>query len=325
MSLFVSFGEIMLRLSPPAMQQIQNANSFDACYGGSEANVLACLSALGNKTAYLTALPATALGDATVKHLKACGVDTSHIIRKGDNMGMYFLEQGFGTRSSQVIYNRKNSEVTRLDANSFDFDKIFEGCTHFHICGISFALSKSSCELAFALLQNAKQRGIKTSFDFNYRAKLWSTEQAAPVYRKIIPFVDILFCSSLDLSTFLGTDIEHFYSNYSTELLIVREREIISSAEHSAKAAIYRQNGLDAECVATNSASFDVLDRIGSGDAFVGGVLHSLYNNPQSLTAALQTGMACFVLKHTLPGDTFTLNYAAVQAHIDNHSKDVSR
>lgn len=127
------------------------------------------------------------------------------------------------------------------------------------------------------------------------------------------------------MSTFLGTDIEHFYGNYSTELLIVREREIISSAEHSAKAAIYRQNGLDSECVATNSASFDVLDRIGSGDAFVGGVLHSLYNNPQSLTAALQTGMACFVLKHTLPGDTFTLNYAAVQAHIDNHSKDVSR
>lgn len=321
----VAFGEIMLRLSPKDNGLICDARCFDACYGGSESNVLVCLSALGDNTQYLTALPATSTGDAAEKHLRALGVGTDHIVRQGETLGMYFLEEGFASRPSKVIYNRKHAEVTKLDPTAFNYDEIFADCDIFHICGISFALSESVCELCFHLLKEAKKRGIRTSFDFNYRAKLWSIESAAAVYRKIIPYIDILFCSERDLKTFLGTNINEFYTLYSVKNLIVREREILASGCHEAKASIYRCSKGAVECVATENAKFDVLERIGSGDAFVGGVLHSLLQAPDDAMSALRFGMACFVLKHTLKGDVFTLDSSAIKTYLNNISKDVSR
>lgn len=321
----VAFGEIMLRLSPQSYRRICDAACFDACYGGSEANVLACLSSLGNSTQYLTALPDTSVGDAAAKHLLSLGIGIDNIIRQGDTMGMYFLEEGFASRPSNVIYNRRHSEVTKLNVHSFDYDKIFEGCNIFHICGISFALSESVCELCFQFLKEAKSRGITVSFDFNYRAKLWSVDQAATIYRNIIPYVDILFCSERDLKVFLNTDVKGFYNLYNTKYLVVREREILSDSHHSVTATMYYKSLGSIERARLDKIEFDVLERIGGGDAFAGGVLHSLIQEPYDFLGALRFGIACFVLKHTVKGDVFTLNFSSVQSYLNDISKDVNR
>ena len=320
----LSFGEIMLRLTPPDRQLIDSATAFQACYGGSESNVLVCLSHLGHRTDYLTALPQNELGDATVRHLRAHGVGTEQILRRGGNLGLYFLEEGFGGRPTKVIYHRKHSEVSRLDAGAFDYDRVFEHCGLFHICGISFAISDSARRLSFELVGEAKKRGIPVSFDFNYRGKLWTTDEAAGVYQEIVKQVDILFCSEQDLKTFLGTDREHFSEVYGGKYCVIREREVLSGERHAAWAELYCRTENGMRCVAAQREEFPVLERIGSGDAFVGGVLHGLVTDGEDLAGALSCGMACFVLKHTQRGDVFTQG-AAVSAAQSGRVKDVAR
>lgn len=321
----LSFGEIMLRLTPPDRQLIDSATVFQACYGGSESNVLVCLSHLGNQTDYLTALPQNELGDATVRHLRAHGVGTENIIRGGSNLGMYFLEEGFGGRPTKVIYNRKYSQVSMLDAGAFDYDRVFENCGLFHICGISFAISDSARRLSFELVGEAKKRGIPVSFDFNYRGKLWTTDEAAEVYREIVKQVDILFCSELDLKTFLGTDREHFSAVYEGKYCIIREREVLSGDRHAAWAELFCRTEGGVRSAVADRVEFPVLERIGSGDAFVGGVLHGLLSDGENLAEALKWGMACFVLKHTQRGDVFTQGDVAALTVWSDLSKDVTR
>lgn len=317
----VAFGEIMLRLTPPDMKMIYETRAFDACYGGTESNVLVGLSALGNKTEYLTALPQNELGDAVVRHLKSYSVGTENIIRFGDTLGMYFLEEGFGVRSSKVIYNRRHSEVSKLEKGAFDYDKVFENCDIFHISGISFALSENVRELSIEMLKQAKNRGIKTSFDFNYRSKLWSETEAKAVFEKVIEYVDIVFCSEKDLRTFLGVDKNNFYNKYKSEYLVVREREILSDGKHMASAAIFH-NGATA---VSATEPFEVFERIGSGDAFAAGVLHSIKKDGENIKAAVDFGLASFVLKHAVRGDVLPADEKTVNCYLNNVSKDVSR
>ena len=168
----LAFGEIMLRLTPPDHQMIALAGGFDGCYGGSESNVLVCLSALGHRTEYVSALPDNDLGTAAIRHLNGNGVGTQYILRTGHRMGMYFLENGFGDRGTKVVYDRAGSAAANLDAGAFDYDRLFADCRLFHICGISFAISPTARRLSFELVAEAKKRGIPVSFDFNYRGKL---------------------------------------------------------------------------------------------------------------------------------------------------------
>jgi 2-dehydro-3-deoxygluconokinase len=294
----VAFGEIMLRLTPP--DSILNSTQFSACYGGSESNVLVALSCLGNSTRYLTKLPANDLGRSAVMHLQKYGVDCSRIIMDGSNMGMYFLETGFATRQTKVIYARKQAEVTTLKAGDMDYDRVFADCALFHISGISFALSASVQELCFRLLEEAKKRNIPVSFDFNYRGKLWTTQQAAPVYRKIISYVDTVFCSRLDLTAFLGLEEADFFAAYpNVKQLVVRERDILSVDTHAIRAAVYTSDG----CVAETQRELKVLERIGGGDAFAAGYLHGQLHFDGDLRRTLNFAAESFALKHTIRGD----------------------
>lgn len=321
----VSFGEIMLRLTPPGNAMICDTKSFDACYGGTESNVLVFLSALGDETEYLTALPENELGSAVLRHLRSHGVGTKHILQAGDTLGMYFLEEGYDKRSSKVVYNRRHAQVTKLDEAAFDYDEIFKGCGLFHISGISFSLSPSVRRLCFKLLKEAKKRSIPVSFDFNYRSKLWSVEEAGEVYREIVKDVDILFCSALDLSTFLGTDADSFYEKYTAEYLIVREREVLSFGEHAAYASILHKTAEGITTVSVPKTAFRVLERIGSGDAFVAGVLHMLLKDREDTLSALRFGMTAFILKHTVKGDVLALDESTVKSYLNDLSKDVKR
>lgn len=320
----VSFGEIMLKLTPSDNSMLCDTKSFTACYGGSEANVLVCLSSLGDKTEYLTAVPKNELGAGVIKHLKSYGVGTDNIIKKGDSLGMYFLQEGFGKRPNKVIYNRKQAVVNSVTTDEFCYDEIFNNCNLFHVCGISFCISENAKKLCFRFLEEAKKRNILISFDFNYRAKLCSMETAKLIYQEIIKYVDILFCSEQDLASFLDIDKKNFYSKYKTKYLIVREREILENGRHSATAEIFFRENEKVISEIVFSDEFPVIERIGSGDAFAGGVLHGLING-KNIKDALSFGMECFVLKHTIKGDVFSLKENEIEDLINKSKKDVCR
>ncbi len=313
----------MLRLTPPDKNSITNTNSFSAFYGGSESNVLVALSSLGNKTKFVSAVPENDIGASAIKHLNCYGVDSSLVKKRGDTLGMYFLEEGFGERPAKVIYSRKHAEITKLSKEDFDFDEVFLNCGLFHISGISFALSESVKDLCFRFLEEAKKRNIKISFDFNYRSKLWSEEEAKEVYKDVIEFADIVFSSEKDLEAFLDVSVHTYFKKYpKTKYLIVREREILSPGLHKIRADIYRG---ELEMASLEGKDFAVLERIGGGDAFAAGVLHSLIKDPENLKEALDFGTACFVLKHTLMGDILSLGENEIYAYLNNLSKDVKR
>ena len=306
-----AYGEIMLRLSAGDVG-IADAKAFDACYGGTECNVLACLSQFGHDTKYLTALPQTELGTATINHIKSFNIDTSDIVVRGDVMGIYFVENGTGSRGSNVIYMRRFSEFTRLKDGDFDYDKVFDGVLLFHMSGISLALSESSRNLAYRLVDEAKLRGIKVSFDFNYRAKLWDTKTAGQYFRPIIDKADIVLASTLDLTTFLNTDEKGYYKKYRSEYLIIRDRKILSANKHSVKVAVYHNDGTTVQSYTSPTVEFDVSEKIGGGDAFDGGMLHAILSG-KDIKSAAQFAIAAFALKHKISGDTFTGTAADVE------------
>ncbi len=319
----VAFGEIMLRLAPPDKKLIKKTDTFCASYGGSESNVLVALSALGNDTRFVSAVPDNPLGEAAIGHLRSYNTNTSFVRRSGDNLGMYFVEEGFGDRASGVIYARKNSAITQLSKEDINFDAIFAGCDLFHISGISFALSTSVRDLCFALLREARERKIRISFDFNYRARLWTYEEAGKVFRDVMPYCNVVFCSERDLRTFLGVGEAEYFAKYPhTSHLVIRERETLSVDVHRVTAKICTPSGASS---APQEKEFPVLERVGGGDAFAAGVLHALLKNPADLDKAAAFGVACLVLKHTVKGDVLSMREGEICKYMDNVLGDIAR
>lgn len=309
----VSFGEILQRLSPKDSNHIEDAKIFESYYGGSEANVLIALASMNHRCSYVTVLPNNELGRAAKNHLNNNRVDTEYIQLSGDILGTYYFEQGFGSLSSNVIYNRSNSEIARINANdiNFDYDSIFRDCSLFHISGISFALSEGCRDVCFKLIKEAKKRKIKISFDFNYRRKLWSIDDASKVYKKIVKDIDILLCSSNDLATFLSVDIENFYDKYNCEYLVVRDREIITTNLHKVKATIIHKSTGALERYSIPEKEFESIERVGSGDAFDAGIIHELLNSGD-IKKMLDFGMTAFLIKHLIKGDALNLSEEAI-------------
>lgn len=302
----LAFGEIMLRLAA-VNGSIAESKSFDACYGGTEANVLACMSCLGHDTKYLTALPDTELGKAVLKHLHSFNVDTSDVVVRGDVLGMYFVEDGTASRGSNVVYLRRFSEFTRLTEADVDYDKVFEDVELFHVSGISFALSDSSRKLAYRLLQEARARNVKISFDFNYRAKLWSVDEARVQLVKAASYADVLLASSLDLTTFLQLDEQQLFDKFPCRYLVLRDRKVISTSEHSVKVKLLHRTSNGVKSYEFYETTYPVSEKIGGGDAFDGCILHALLSDCDEKKATL-FGVAGFMLKHKQKGDTFTAN-----------------
>ncbi len=301
----LAYGEIMMRLSAPDGKTVRESSCFSANYGGTEANVLACLHAFGRETKYLTALPEGPLGEAVLDHLHRFRIDTSDIVVQGDTLGLYFSENGNESRGTNVIYYRRHSEFTRLSEASFDYDKVFCGVSIFHISGISLALSDSSRALAFRLIREAKARGIAVSFDFNYRASLWSVEDARPCLAEAAAEADILLAGSRDLASFLHMTADEVMARFPCQYLVVRDRKVIAPDRHAVQVSVFgRKEG--EERVSSPEIDFPVLERIGGGDAFDGALLHALTEG-EPLGEAVMFAVAAFALKHTVKGDTFTL------------------
>ena len=303
----VTMGEIMLRLTPPDYSKIERANNFLANYGGGEANVAVSLSHFGHNCYFLTKLPPNELGDGALRHLKGHGVNVDYVVRGSSTMGIYFLESGFGGRPGKVIYNRKHSAATRMEISEFDWEAIFKDATWFHLSGITLALSAKTRNVALRALKEAKKYGVKVSFDFNYRSKLWTIEEAKQYYPLVMPYVDTLFASPYDLTEILGLDksldedalFRKAIETYDLDYVFGKTRKIFSSTDNSMRAYVYSKE----ERVETDEIEFQILDRIGAGDAFAAGVIHALlkdYNNP---LFAAKFGIVNSILKQTIFGD----------------------
>ena len=339
----VAFGEIMLRLSTPDYSTIDQIHSFVVNYGGGEANVAVALAHMGHKTFFMSKLPPNQLGDGAVTHLKANGVDTNYVVRGSSTIGIYFLETGFGGRPSKVIYNRKHSAITRIQEDEFDWDEIFENATWFHISGITLALGERVRKVALRAVKEAKKHNTMVSFDFNYRSKLWTVEEARPVYKEFMNYVDVVFASFYDANTileipldddFTGTTLSEKRRNvfpkmikkYNLKYIFGTDRVVYSATENSLAGYYFRLNDNELSCELTDPIRFNIYDRIGGGDAFASGVIHGLLKNFNDPAYAVRYGLNTSVLKHTIYGDASTFSCEDIESFMAaNGSAEVVR
>lgn len=309
----VTLGEIMLRLSPTGAQRILQAEHFEAVYGGAEANVAISLACFGHPVRFVTKLPANTLGDAVIRHLRRHGVDTDHTVRGGRRLGLYFMEPGQSIRPAQVLYDRQYSAIAEAAPEDFDWNAIFEGVGLFHTCGITLAISSNARAVAMEAVREAKKRGVAVSFDFNYRQQLWSVSEAREAMERFLPFVDLLFAGVRDAVEIMGisaptaSDPEGQTREALTPLLqqygiqhvsSTFRREESATRHHLSGFTLTREGVLHRD----EGHTFDIVDRIGGGDAFAAGWLHGWlkgWKPEKSLSFAL----AASALKHTITGD----------------------
>ena len=318
MAKVITLGEIMLRLSTPGNTRFVQSDSFDVVYGGGEANVAVSLANYGHEAHFVTKVPAHEIGQCAINALRKYGVHTDYIARGGDRLGIYFLETGASMRPSKVIYDRANSAIAEAKPEDFDFDKVFEGATWFHWSGITPAISDASAEVLRHALIAAKKHGVTVSVDLNFRKKLWTSEKAISVMRPLMQYVDVCIGNEEDAELCLGfkpdadveggqTDasgyhkiFEQMAKEFGFKYVVSTLRESFSATHNGWKALIY--NGKDFY----ESKRYDInpiIDRVGGGDSFSGGLIHGLLTWPEDQGKALEFAVAASALKHTIPGD----------------------
>ncbi len=307
----------MLRLSTPGNTRIVQSDSFDVNYGGGEANVAVSLANYGHDAYYVTKLPKHEVGQAAVNALRRYGVHTDYIVRGGNRVGIYYLESGSAMRPSKVIYDRADSAIAKANSSDFDFDTIMEGADWFHFSGITPAISDSAAELTLIACKKAKEHGVKVSCDLNYRKKLWSVEKAQSVMTPLMEYVDVCIGNEEDAQYCLGfkpdadveagnTSADGYYSifkqmkeKFNFEYVVSTLRESYSASHNGWKALIYDGKEF------YESKHYDIepiVDRVGGGDSFSGGLIHGLLTM-DNMKDALEFAVAASALKHTINGD----------------------
>ncbi|MDD6302030.1 MAG: sugar kinase [Bacillales bacterium] len=318
MAKIVTMGEIMLRLSSSNNSRFVQCQEFDACYGGGEANVAVSLANYGHDAYFVSKVPPHEIGQCAVNALRRYGVKTDYIARGGDRLGIYYLETGASMRPSKVIYDRAHSSISEASEDDFDFDQIFEGASWFHWSGITPALSDKTAEILKKACIIAKKHGVTISCDLNFRKKLWTSEKAISVMRPLMEYVDVCIGNEEDAQLCLGfkpdadvekgnTDasgylkiFEQMAKEFSFKYVVSTLRESYSASYNGWKALIY--NGKQFY----ESKHYDInpiIDRVGGGDSFSGGLIHGLLKYSFDQEKALEFAVAASALKHTIPGD----------------------
>lgn len=338
MSKILTFGEIMLRLSPPRFQRFIQARSFDVIYGGTEANVAVSLANFGMDVEYLTRLPENELGDACLNYLRQFGVKVGKILRAGDRLGKYFYEKGSSIRSGKVIYDRKNSAISTATNKMFDWDSIFEGVSWFHWTGITPGLSQNLANICLEGLQKAKEMEITVSCDLNFRNKLWNYGKTpTEVMPELIEKCDILIGSEFNIKKMLGISISDNKLSAKTNQLernkIIME-ELIKKYPNITKVAFTMRNSLTASHNTLSgllyngkeiysSPTFDIdfiVDRVGAGDAFDAGLIYGLIHDNEDLQRVVDFATAAAALKHTIVGDFNLVSKQEVEKVMEGQS-----
>jgi 2-dehydro-3-deoxygluconokinase len=319
MSTVVTFGEIMLRLSPPGFERFLQTPAFVATFGGGEANVAVCVAQFGLESRYVTRLPAQAIGDAAVRALRAEGVRTDFIVRGGDRVGVYYAEAGASQRASTVIYDRARSAIAEMGPGTVDWTKVFAGATWFHTTGITPALGANGAACTREALEAARAAGCRTSVDLNFRKKLWNEKQAQAVMRPLMPLVDVVIANEEDMQSVLGIHVEgtdvtsgqlnlaayeaaarQISDEFGCSQIAITLRESVSASDNGWSAVLFDK----ATGAFHRSQHYDVrlIDRIGGGDSFAGGLVYGLVTGKTPIDA-LRFAVAASALKQTIPGD----------------------
>ena len=320
MSTTITFGEIMLRLAPPGFERFLQTSQFVATFGGGEANVAVTLASFGLPATYVTVLPEkNPIADALVAELRRFGVDTSRIVRGKGRLGVYFLETGASQRASKVVYDRDNSAIALAKPGSIDWEKALDGGGWFHITGITPAISASAADLALEAVRKAREKKITVSCDLNYRKNLWKWgKPTVEVMRGLMPHVDVAIANEEDVQMALGIEAEvdvHSgkleraqYEKLTAKVLgefpnlkaiAITLRESFS-ASHNGWSACF--NDGKQFLLSQRYDITPIVDRVGSGDSFAGGLIYGLQKLP-SRQEALEFAVAASCLKHSVPGD----------------------
>ena len=324
MSKILTFGEIMMRLQPYGYKRLLQANGLEMTFGGGEANVAVSLAQMGDDAAFLTKLPNNELGKASSNQLRYWGVNTDYIVRGGERMGIYFCEKGASQRASKVIYDRKNSAINSINEDEVDFDNLLKTTEWLHFTGITPALSDEVANFTKLLLIKAKEKNITVSCDLNYRNKLWTREKANIVMSNLMQYVDVLISNEEDCKDVFGivagkSDItsgelsKEDYGDVAKTLAKKFGIKIVAfTLRESISASINNWSGIlvdSGKVYSSKKYTLNIVDRVGGGDSFGAGLIHSLTNgkNPQE---AIEFAIAASALKHSVEGD---FNIATVE------------
>ncbi len=316
----VTFGEIMLRLSTPGFTRFVQSQNFDVTYGGGEANVAVALSNYGFDSYYVTKLPKHEIGQSAVNHLRKFGVKDDYIIRGGERIGIYFLETGASQRASKVIYDRANSAVSQIKKGEVIWEKVFEKADWFHWTGITPALGKTAQECLKEACEKAKEAGVIISCDLNFRAKMWTQQEAQAVMQPLMKYVDVCIANEEDAEKSLGLkadktnveagnlDEEGYFKvaqklketfKFKTVAITLRES---NSASKNGWSALLLDDKDCKQPYRSTRYDIEIVDRVGGGDSFASGLIYGLLTKENSKDA-LEYAVAASCLKHTIPGD----------------------
>jgi 2-dehydro-3-deoxygluconokinase len=324
----VTFGELMLRLSPPGNERFLQSPIFRATFGGSEANVAVSLATFGIESYYVTRLPSHDIGTAAVRALQAEGVRTDYILRGGDRIGVYFTEVGASQRPSSVIYDRARSAISEMEPGSVPWTDVLSTASWFHCTGITPALGPKATACTREALESAKALGVQVSIDLNYRRTLWSEAEAQRVMRPLMAFVDLVIANEEDIQSVLGMTVpgadvtqgmlrldgyrdvaERVVREFGVSQVAITLRESRSASENGWSGVLFDS----ASRVFHQSQRYDitVIDRLGAGDSFAAGLICGLITG-RPADAALRFAVAASALKHTIPGDFHRTTVAEV-------------
>lgn len=321
----ITFGEIMLRLSPPRHARIVDGDIFEKRAGGAELNVASGVALLGLRTGILSKLPQNELGTFIKNRIRFVGVSDDFLIYDDSpnaRLGLYYYEMGAAPRKPTIVYDRRSSSVTTMTPEEIPAD-IYDSVRMFHTSGISLALCSGMRNIAIELIKNFKARGAKISFDVNYRANLWSEDEARETIEQILPLVDILFVSEetsrrmFQKTGDLQSIMKSYADDYGVSIVATTQRTVLSPRKHNFTSTVY-----DAASgrffTETPYKDIDVIDRIGSGDAYVAGVLFGLlkYGDPEK---AMEFGNATSSVKNTVPGDLPSSDFKEISRIIREH------
>ncbi|VFH95909.1 carbohydrate kinase, PfkB family [Streptococcus pneumoniae] len=333
MTKILLFGEPLIRISPLDATSIGDHVASSTYFGGSEINIACNLQALGISTKVFTALPANEIGDRFLTFLKQHQIDTSSICRLGDRIGLYYLENGFGCRQSEVFYDRKHTSISQIRPNMLDMDSLFQGISHFHFSGITVAIGQEVRAILLLLLEEAKRRGIVVSMDLNLRTKMISVLEAKYEFSKFARFTD--YCFGIDPLMIDDQNLEMFprdsasLEEVENRMRLLKEAYGFKAIFHTLRSSdeqdknVYQAYALEERFEESVQLKTAVYQRIGSGDAFISGALYQLLHH-SSLKTTIDFAVASATLKCTLPGDQLSTSATSIENLLAN-AQDIIR
>lgn len=321
----VTFGEMMIRLSPPGYQLIRDSASFQVDVAGSESNVAVALAGFNASVQYVTRLPKNDLSDLAISFLKKYGVNTDEILYGGDRMGIYFLENGVSVRGGKVLYDRAFSGMVSLAPGMIDWRKIFENAEWFHWSGITPAISASAADATLEALQIAKEMGVPVSVDLNFRSNLWKYgKKPSEVMPELVKYCQSITASVEDASVFFSISPDSEYKS-NLRKAFPNLKKIASSKRISINASHNKWAGeLDIEGEVFTSCEYDIypiVDRVGAGDSFMAGLIYGQLIFSEKPQKIIDFATATAALKHTIPGDISSFKVEEIEAFIQSEGK----